>query len=89
MAEAVLLDLLGLLPRLKLLLLLDFLLQHLLEAFVILGLAEHPRPLLGPDIPFELVLLLLLAKTYPIGYKFQFIFELAPSLSELGQLDGL
>ena len=81
MTEAVLLDLLGLLPRLKLLLLLDLLFEHLLEALVILGLAEHPRPLLRPDVTLELVLLLLLAETDAIGYEFQFILQLTSPLA--------
>jgi hypothetical protein len=87
--RSILLDLLGFLLRLELLLLLDFLLKHLLEAFVVLGFAEHARSLLGPDVPAQVLLFLLLAEGDAVGYKFEFIFEISPTLAQLAEPDGL
>lgn len=47
-----LLDFPGLLPGLELPALVDFLLQHVLDSFVLFGFAHHSRPFLGPDVPF-------------------------------------
>jgi hypothetical protein len=85
----VLLDLTCLLLSLELLLLLHLLLQHLLETLVVLGLAEHPRPLLGPNVPPQVLLLLLLAESDAVRYQFQLLLELTPALPQLAQPDGL
>lgn len=62
MARPVFLDLSRLLLRLELFLLLHFLLEHLLESFVVLCLAEHARALLRSNVPSQVLLFLLLAK---------------------------
>lgn len=89
MTGPVLLDLPCLFLCLELFLLLDLLLQHLLESLVILSLAEHPRPLLGTDIPPKVLFFLLLAEGYAVGDESQLILELPSALAKLSQADGL
>ena len=81
-------DLALLLPGLKLLLLVEFLLQHFLQLFVIFGLAEHSSPLLRADISLELMFFLVPPEFDAVGYQPELLFEVPPLLSQLAQFDA-
>jgi hypothetical protein len=89
MRATVVLDLLGLLPRLELVLLVQLIPQHVVQLLVVFGLAHQPRTLLRTDVPLHLVLLFLLTEGDAVGDQFELVLELMTLLAQLAETDGL
>ena len=76
-------------PGLKLFLLIKLFPQHVLQLLIIFSLTHNPTPLLGSNIPLELMLLLIPPELNPIRDQFQLLLKIPPFLPELRQFNRL